>query len=94
MPQLEHCSNILDCEEDQLAALMRTVKKVSCHLTGNCGYEGVDLLSANGESAQQSVPHFHIHIIPRKKNDGINAWPDFKGAEHDTSEIYRKVVME
>ncbi|MBR6615028.1 MAG: HIT family protein, partial [Lachnospiraceae bacterium] len=56
---------------------MKTVKKISCHLTENCGYDGVNLLNASGTSAGQSVPHFHIHIIPRKNGDNIDAWPKF-----------------
>ena len=44
-------------------------------------YDGVNLLNASDESAGQSVPHFHIHIIPRKRDDGIDGWPVFKGAK-------------
>lgn len=89
----QHFTNILDCDDKALAALMKTVKKISCHLTENCGYDGVNLLNASGTSAGQSVPHFHIHIIPRRKNDGINAWPDFKGAENSIGYNYSKVVI-
>ncbi|MBQ1398410.1 MAG: HIT domain-containing protein [Clostridia bacterium] len=44
-------------------------------------YDGVNLLNASDESAGQSVPHFHIHIITRKRNDSIDGWPVFKGAK-------------
>ncbi|WP_324250159.1 HIT family protein [Enterococcus gallinarum] len=40
-------------------------------------FEGINFLSAHGAAAQQSVNHLHIHLIPRKEGDGINAWPDF-----------------
>ena len=69
----KHCKNILDCDAETLAAVMQTVKTVSMHLTADCGYEGVNLLNASEECAGQSVPHFHIHIIPRKKNDQIKS---------------------
>ena len=36
-------------------------------------YDGVNILNASDESARQSVPHLHIHIIPRKRNDRIDA---------------------
>ncbi|MBR5344848.1 MAG: HIT family protein [Clostridia bacterium] len=61
----KHYQNILDCDSETLAAVMRTVRTVSIHLTTECGYEGVNLLNASEECAGQSVPHFHIHIIPR-----------------------------
>ena len=86
-----HFKNILDCDTETLFAVMQTVKTVSKHLIDDCGYEGVNLLNASDESAGQSVPHFHIHIIPRKHGDGIDAWPRFNGAKEDLEEIYKRV---
>ena len=88
-----HCRNILDCDSETLAAVMRTVRKVSVHLTEDCGYEGVNLLNASEECAGQSVPHFHIHIIPRKQNDQIDAWPHFDGAKQDIRSVFEKLKM-
>lgn len=92
----KHYKNILDCDYDTLNHIMNTVKKVSNHLVENCGYDGVDLLNANDESAGQTVPHFHIHIIPRKKNDGLGEsgeWPKFLGAKHEIEDMHKKLVM-
>ena len=89
----KHCKNITDCDEESLYAVVRTVKKISKHLTDHCGYEGVNLLNASDESAGQSVPHFHIHIIPRKSNDMIDAWPEFDGAKQDIQEVFDKIRM-
>ena len=92
----KHCKNILDCDYDTLNHVMNTVKKVSYHLVDNCGYDGVDLLNANDESAGQTVPHFHIHIIPRKKHDGLGEageWPKFLGAKHEIEDMHKKLVM-
>jgi len=79
----KHYKNILDCDTETLSHLMQTVKKVSNHCVNNCGYNGVNLLNASDESAGQTVPHFHIHIIPRKANDNIDAWPKFHGAKNE-----------
>ena len=89
----EHCRNVLDCDEGALYAVAKTVKTVSKHLTDNCGYEGVNLLNASDESAGQSVPHFHIHIIPRKSGDNIDAWPNFTGAKEDIRDVFEKIRM-
>lgn len=83
-----HIKSILDCDVETLNHLMLTVKKIANHLVDNCGYDGVNLLNASDESAGQSVPHFHIHIIPRKNNDGIDAWPRFNGAKYDIEEVF------
>ncbi|MGO5051215.1 HIT family protein [Lachnospiraceae bacterium LCP25S3_G4] len=89
----KHVKNILDCDVDTLSRIMDTAKRVSNHLVDKCGYEGVNLLNASDESAGQSVPHFHIHIIPRKKNDEIDAWPIFTGAKHELETIFNRVKM-
>ncbi len=89
----KHCKNILDCDTETLSAVANTVKMVSDHLTKNCGYDGVNILNASDESAGQSVPHFHVHIIPRKRDDGIDAWPKFEGAKEDIQTVFEKVKM-
>ena len=89
----KHCKNILDCDAETLSAVMNTVKKVSLHLTEKCGYDGVNLLNASDESAGQSMPHFHIHIIPRRKNDGIDAWPSFAGAKEEIADVFERIRM-
>ena len=89
-----HRKNILDCDEETLDRLMRAVKRISGHLVEKCGYDGVNLLNASDESAGQSVPHFHIHIIPRKTGDGIDAWPHFGGAGRETEEVFKTIRMD
>ena len=89
----KHVKNILDCDIETLNHLMAAVKKVADHCVEDCGYDGVNLLNASDESAGQSVPHFHIHIIPRRKNDCIDAWPNFEGAKDDLEEIHLALKM-
>jgi len=89
----KHFKNILDCDPETLFAVAHSVKIVSNHLTEACGYEGVNLLNASDESAGQSVQHLHIHIIPRKRGDGIDAWPKFDGAKEEIKKIYERVKM-
>ena len=90
----KHVKSILDCDNECLNHLMATVKKVCNHLVDNCGYDGVNLLNASDESAGQSVPHFHVHIIPRKNNDGIDTWPKFNGATEEIEELFNKLKMQ
>ena len=87
----KHVKCILDCDTETLHHLMEAVKKVANHCVDNCGYHGVNLLNAGDESAGQSVPHFHIHIIPRKIGDGIDAWPNFDGANNEIEELFQKL---
>lgn len=87
----EHVGSILDCDEETLRRLMRAIKAVSCRCVSDCGYEGVNLLHASGESAGQSIPHLHFHLIPRKRNDGIDAWPSFPGSKEEPSALWQRL---
>lgn len=89
----QHCVDLTDCDPDTLNAVMQTVRTVARHLTADCGYDGINLLHASGKSAGQSVPHFHIHMIPRRIADGIDAWPAFTGAARDLRSVYEEVRM-
>lgn len=89
----KHVENILDCDESTLGHLMAAVKKVANHIVDNCGYGGVNLISASGKAADQSVFHFHIHLIPRKMGDGVEAWPPFAGAKCDADEMFETLRM-
>ena len=89
----KHVNNILDCDVETLHHLMDTVKKVSNHCVENCGYDGVNLLNASDESAGQSVPHFHIHIMPRKRGDGIDTWPNLPGATREITQVFEEIKM-
>ena len=89
----KHVENIVDCDDETLTRLMNTVKLISIHYVKNCGYQGVNILNASGKAAQQSILHFHIHIIPRKENDGINAWPVFNGARESAEVMLVKLKL-
>lgn len=74
-----HYEGITDIPGDLLGHLTKFVKDVCSELKRDGQFDGFNILNASGSAAQQSVPHFHIHILPRKEGDGINAWPVLPG---------------
>lgn len=59
------------------ASLLDMVRRLSA-ASRKEGFMSFNLLNASGKAAQQSVGHAHLHFIPRKDGDGLNAWPDFE----------------
>ena len=88
----KHCKNILDCDEFYLNEVIKAVKLISNKYIKK-GYDGVDVINANEEAAQQSVFHLHFHIIPRKTNDGINVNPNRKDLKLDLQNIADKLKI-
>ena len=71
----KHFENIFDMEEEYLERIALVAKKISGKMKHELGVEAVNLYHASGAAAEQTVFHFHLHVIPRKKGDNI----DFTG---------------
>ena len=65
-----HAPSLYDVEVEDLKAAALTAKKVAAAIKKALSPDGLNLLQANGAAAFQSVPHFHLHLIPRWNNDG------------------------
>lgn len=67
-----HADNLFMLGDDDAAKTLIIAKKVSPAIMELLGCDGMNILQNNGEAAGQTVNHFHIHLIPRYKNDSIN----------------------
>lgn len=67
----KHYENMLDVDSDTVNNVMATVTKLARHYVDNCGFTGVNILNNSGVDAMQSVMHLHVHIMPRKADDGV-----------------------
>jgi histidine triad (HIT) family protein len=65
-----HAASLFEADIEDLQAVMATAKQVALALRDALKPDGLNLLQANGAAAFQSVPHFHVHLIPRWHNDG------------------------
>ena len=64
-----HYSTIEDIPDDILAHLMVVVKKLGRKIHNRLSIDGYNILQNNFLAAGQVINHFHIHIIPRQKDD-------------------------
>ena len=65
-----HAATLWDAEPDDLQAAIVTARRVAIALREAVKPDGLNMLQANGAAAFQSVPHFHLHLIPRWVRDG------------------------
>lgn len=89
----KHCTNILDCDENTLSEVIKTVRLVSKHYVDNCGFKGINVINASGEEAQQSVFHLHFHILPRIDKNEFNAFPTLFGTDVDFEKQLEKLKL-
>ena len=69
-----HSENVFDISHTDLASVAAVAKDLSKKIVAENNATGVNLLNASGKDAQQSVFHFHLHIVPRYPNDGYDLW--------------------
>jgi histidine triad (HIT) family protein len=75
-----HAATLWDSDPTDLQAAITAAQKVATALKTAVKPDGLNLLQANGPAAFQSVPHFHLHLIPRWTNDGKGFdWPLVQG---------------
>ncbi len=71
-----HVENIYDLDDAQASALLRAASRVARAIRDAFSPAGLSLYQANGGPAGQTVFHFHIHLLPRHENDGMQlVWP-------------------
>lgn len=73
-----HFSSLEDIPEDELSALIRSVKAVGALLKDKLDILGYNVSENNDPVAGQVVPHVHFHLIPRHPGDGLHLWPQHK----------------
>ena len=66
----EHYTDLFELPEETAADAMKLAKKLAAHLVDKLGADGLNVVQNNKEAAGQTVPHFHLHLIPRYKDDG------------------------
>lgn len=70
----KHFVNMLDIDDETLSHLSVVSKHVGQKLLAEHAAQAINLLHAAGKEAQQSVFHFHFHVVPRYENDGLDLW--------------------
>jgi histidine triad (HIT) family protein len=77
----EHYETLADLPPDLVGPLFTRVQRVSAALPAALGAQGTFVALNNVVS--QSVPHVHVHVVPRTRGDGLRGffWPRQKYAD-------------
>lgn len=90
----EHHETLTDLPTPMLEPLFRAAQRVAGAVTTGLGAQGTFVAMNNRVS--QSVPHLHVHVVPRTKGDGLRGffWPRVKYASDDERESYGLRIRE
>lgn len=87
-----HAANIYELPDELAGKAMILAKKMAIRLTEALKCDGFNIVQNNGETAGQTVFHFHMHLIPRYQGDHVGiTWTPGKLSDEDREEILSKV---
>ena len=67
----EHANDVYAVSDAAITATVKTAKKIAAAIDKTLNPDGLNLLQCNGPAAAQSVFHFHMHVLPRRKGDEL-----------------------
>ncbi|HTL27380.1 MAG TPA: HIT family protein [Burkholderiales bacterium] len=71
-----HAENLYALDEAQAAAVARASVRIARAIRDAFAPGGLSVYQANGKPAGQTVLHYHVHLVPRHDNDGMQlTWP-------------------
>lgn len=89
----DHAANLYELPEETAAAVMKLAKKMALKMRDKLHCDGLNLVQNNGETAGQTVPHFHLHLIPRYKGDGQNInWVPGKPSQEELEAVRKEIA--
>ncbi len=87
-----HYPTVFEIAPEAFAAASRTAIKLAKAVNAAVKPDGLNLIQSNGEGAAQSVGHFHLHVLPRRMDDGLLVnWPLKPGDMAHIAEIAERI---
>ena len=90
MPK-KHVDSALEADEETIAAVFSAASKLARKIQKNTGAAGINLLANCGEAAGQSVPHMHVHVIPRYDEADEITISFHPSTEKDLAAVLKKI---
>ena len=66
----EHVESLTDAPAEMLEKLIVVAQNIARAQLKAFKADGINIIQANGRATGQTVPHLHIHVIPRFDSDG------------------------
>ena len=86
---------LLDADEATVAALFIAAHRIARAVDKAFHPEGLTILQANKAAGWQTVPHVHVHVLPRHANDGVGlTWPRKNPPMEELRALAARIVLE
>src|SRR5262245_51597914 len=76
----DHYESLLDVPQELGIHLFKITMRLASAVTAVSGCQDLNIVVNSGPAAGQDEPHFHVHIIPRRHEDGFDIPLPFDGS--------------
>ncbi len=88
----EHYANLYELSDELAAKAMVLAKRMIIKMQKVLNCDGYNVVQNNGETAGQTVFHFHMHLIPRYEGDNVGlGWHMGELTDEDREDILAKL---
>jgi histidine triad (HIT) family protein len=88
----EHSRNLLEIPAEDLTACILAAQALARRASDALGADGVNVINACGEAAWQTVFHFHLHVVPRYRDDPLQLpWHPSPGDPDEIAAVAREL---
>lgn len=89
----QHYANLYELPDEVAGRVFQLAKKTAILMTDKLKCDGFNIVQNNGEAAGQTVFHFHMHLIPRYKEDQQQiGWKPLELSMDELEEIKNVIV--
>lgn len=90
-----HYANLFELPENEAEHVMVVTKRMAGRMMEKLQCDGFNLVQNNGETAGQTVFHFHMHLIPRYKWDNqLIGWKPMQATQEELEETMNTIIAE
>lgn len=89
---VRHVDSLLTLPDELMQPLLGLARRISMAMLDELGAQGT--FSAINTIVSQSVPHLHLHVVPRTKGDGLRGffWPRTRYAEGEAADYAARLA--
>jgi len=87
-----HAASLLDLQQDELHVMIFVARRVAAAVTVATGSPAFNIIQNDGEPAGQVIPHVHLHVVPRKPDDGMHfGWRQLSYGEGELEALQKAI---
>lgn len=89
----EHYANLYELPDELAAAAMVLAKRLAIAAKKALHADGMNVVQNNEAAGEQTVMHFHLHVVPRYEGVGqFNAWEHGTATAEELTEQAAKIA--